>query len=187
MKERGRKYTRDLGHHSCCCWPPRWQKGNKIDYVIFIIWNEEGYQLFRVDKHLHGTNFWKEAIKGVLLQGTLTTVMDNMGQRRCFASLKGSVVLFTPPLHHAAVVQPGGTRLILQQDLLSPFLQSASRRDIVRRKSEAASRKGSGVGDEGWWLFLWGLCSKFEDITWIECLDDQQGHKATKHSLSECS
>lgn len=104
--------------------------------------------------------------------------MDNLGQGRCFASLKGSVLLFTPLLHLAAMANPEGTRLTLQGALLSPFLQSASRRDIVKKKSEVTLRKGSGVRDEGWWLFLWGLCGRFEGITWIECLDNQQCHQA---------
>ena len=61
-------------------WPPRQQKGNKIDYVIFIIWNEEGYRFFRVDRHVHGTNFWKKATACcILFQGMLNNIMDNWG------------------------------------------------------------------------------------------------------------
>ena len=61
-------------------WPPRQQKGNKIDYVIFIIWNEEGYRFFRVDRHVHGTNFWKKATACcILFQGMVNNIMDNWG------------------------------------------------------------------------------------------------------------
>lgn len=113
----------------------------------------------------------------VLLQRILNNIMDTLGLGGCFASLKGSVVLFTP----IAAAHHGGTRPTLQQGLLTlrchPFLQSASRRDIVRRKSEVTLRKGSGMGTEGWRWFPWALCSKFESIT---CVSVQVTDNVTK-------
>lgn len=113
----------------------------------------------------------------ILLQRILNNIMDTLGLGRCFASLKGSVVLFTP----IAAAHCGGTRPTLQQSLLTlrchPFLPSASRRDIVRRKSEVTLRKGSGMGNEGWRWFPWGLCSKFESIN---CVSAQVTNNVTK-------
>ena len=107
-KEGGRKYTQDLGHYRYCHWPPRWRKGNKIDYIIFIIWNEEGYQFFRVDRHLHGTNFWKKAISCCsLLQRTLNNIMDNLGAGEIRCIPKGGLLCQSPQQLWPTLGTPG--------------------------------------------------------------------------------
>ena len=154
-----------------CHWPPKQQKGNKIAYVIFIIWNEEGYRFFRVDRPVHGANFLKKATACcILFQRTLNNIMDNWGAGQMLCIPTGDLLCWSPQELQSILGIPG--------PLCS---RNCSHSDAILSWNQPV--EGSSPGGRVGWLWVkghvWGmrgcLCGKFEGITRIECLCDQRG------------
>lgn len=101
-------------------------------------------------------------------------------------------MLVTP----TAAAHPGGTRPTLQMDPLThmPSLPAVSQQEghCQEEGRGGFEERIRDVGCEGTrdGGSSPGLCSRFEGITWMECLGDQpcqEFQKGTRHLPSECS